>query len=133
MYSRQPSVIFRTSVGLLLLVALVGCQGTTGQGTLYTVGLGGELVAFLPSDLKTVHDAALAVVTDEFKYKVERAEVDAHEGIISAKTARDRDVRIGTYKHSDGVTKIDISVANQPVLAELLLGQIEIRIRQVSK
>ena len=120
------------TLSVLLIVTgafLAGCQGTTTQGTLYTVKLGAELETFLPAGLKEAHEAALTVVKDDFGYTVEESALDAREGIVKARTARGDQVRVETYMHGDRVTKIEVTAAGSEPLARDILSKIEERVR----
>ena len=117
-----------TVFATVVAIATVGCNqtGVTSQGTLYNVNVGGQLTSFFSDDLATVHRTALAVVTNDFHYEVISEGVDAHEGIIEAKTAKGRDVRVETYKQSDTVTKIEVFVGGDSgAISQDLLSKIE--------
>ncbi len=122
--------MIRTLMVLLIVCAGIqaGCQGTTAQGTLYSIQPRG-LSTFLAADLETVHEAAVEVVRNDFRYEIEEEALDAREGIIRASTARDRMVRVETFMHSQRVTRIVVYAGGSEPLARDLLDKIETRVK----
>ncbi len=123
---------FRTaSVAILMgLVALAGCgTGTTQQGTLYTIKPNKALEAYFPVDLPTVHAAALAAVQEDLGYTTEYSALDAREGLIKGRTAKEYPVRVETFKQGPRTTRIEVYVGGRmsDTAAETLLEKIEIR------
>jgi hypothetical protein len=118
------------ALSVVSLAASWGCQGTTRQGTLYSVQIDRELETFLASDLETVHRAALEVVQTDFGYTLTEEALDAREGIIRARTARDNLVRIETFKHGEGVTRVQVYVGarDAETAGREVLGAIETRL-----
>ncbi|MHC4415567.1 MAG: DUF3568 family protein [Planctomycetota bacterium] len=118
-------MIFR-AIAVPAVIALAvwgGCQGTTRQGTLYNVQVNRELESFLPADLATVHETAVVVIQDELGYRLERAALDGHAGIIEARTAQEHLVRVKTYKHGERITRIEVYVGprgSEPAAREVL-------------
>ncbi len=114
-----------TILSLVLAVVLVGCsQGTTAQGTLYSVSASRRVEAYLPQDLETVHKAAAAAVKD-LGYTTDNEAIDVREGIIEGHTARDRTMRIETFKEGDEITRIKIYVGGDELASREVLHKIE--------
>ena len=112
------------------LAVYAGCEGTTAQGTLYTVQPNRELETFFPFDLDTVHRAAVAAVQTDMGYTLQKQALDAREGIIEARTAKDHLVRVETYKHGERVTRIEVFAGpgGNETLAREILNAIESRV-----
>ncbi len=123
--------MIRSVIVLLIVCAGIqaGCQGTTAQGTLYSIQPNRGLSTFLAADLETVHEAAVEVVKNDFGYEIEEEALDAREGIIRARTARDRMVRVETFMHSQRVTRIVVYAGGSEPLARDLLDKIETRVK----
>ena len=118
-----------TILSLVLAVVLVGCsQGTTGQGTLYSVSASRQVEAYLPQDLETVHKAAAAAVKT-LGYTIDNEAIDVREGIIEGHTARDRTMRIETFKQGDEITRIKIYVGGDELAAREVLHKIETAVK----
>lgn len=99
------------AVSAFSLASLWGCgEGTTKQGTLYSIQPNRSLETHLPGDLQSVYDAALRAVQDDFGYTLEDSAIDAMEAIVKARTAMDKEVRVKMYKHSDQVTRVVVFV-----------------------
>ena len=129
-----PTITVLSAAAALAATMLIGCQGTTAQGTMYTVQPTRELATHLSGDLERVHNAALAVLQEHFKYRLEDAALDAREGIIRARTARDYQVRVETFKHSDDITRIEVYVGAwgaEPIGRDIL-SRIEERLAETA-
>ena len=114
-------------VSLLAVVILAGCsKGMTKEGTLYKMNIARELESYFSIDMATVHKAAVAAVKDE-GYTIDKDAIDAREGVVGARTAKDRVVRVETYKQGDKVTKIEVYVGGDAAAALALLNRIEAR------
>ena len=79
---------------LALVCPLAGCSGMTTGGNRYTYKINRELEAYLPTDSFTAHYAALLVLERDFLYTIEEEGVDAREGHIKARTARNKLVKV---------------------------------------
>jgi hypothetical protein len=114
------------------LATLWGCEGTTRQGTLYSIQPNRELHTFLPGDLATVHEAALEVVKTEFGYTVEESAIDAMEGIVKARTATGHQIRVQTAKHGERITRIEVYAgpSGSESVAREILSAIESRLTE---
>ncbi len=121
-------MIKHTAIAMLLFAlmpAVSGCaEGTTKQGTLYSMNVSRALEAYLAADLDTVHKAAVKSVNDA-GYTLDEDAIDVREGVVKARTARDRPVRVETYKEGDNVTKIEVYVGGDENAARELLDNIE--------
>ena len=121
-------MIKQTTIAMLLLAlmpAVSGCgEGTTKQGTLYSMNARRALESYLAADLDTVHKAAVKSVNDA-GYTLDEDAIDVREGVIKARTARDRSVRVETYKEGEKVTKIEVYVGGDEAAARELLDSIE--------
>jgi cytosine/adenosine deaminase-related metal-dependent hydrolase len=119
------------AMSALSLTILAGCgEGTTRQGTLYSIQANRTLETYLPGDLKAVHEAALQAVEADLGYTLEDSAVDATEGIVKARTALDHEVRVKMYKHAERVTRIDVFVGPRGAesVSRELLSAIETRL-----
>ena len=117
----------RLSIALLLGLgtAIAGCgQGTTEQGTLYSVGVNQSLNCYIPDNIDTVHKAALASVKDA-GYTVDNEAIDAREAIVEGRTALEKTVRIKSFKQGEKVTRLEVYVAGDEEAAKELLNAIE--------
>ena len=115
---------------LALVAAVVGCGGgITEQGTLYSVNPSRGVTTYMAGDLQTVHEAAILAVEQDLRYTVKEQASDAREGIVKARTARDRMVRVSTFKYGDRVTKIEVYVSGDRTSTLLLLNRIEARVQ----
>ena len=97
-----------------LLVAFssaTGCTGTTTTGKRYIIKVNRELRCTVDADLYTTHTTAIDVLSDDLLYTVTHEARDAREGVIRARTARNRGVRVETYKVSDEETTLDVYVS----------------------
>lgn len=117
--------LVRTGILALALCAggLAGCEGTTKTGESYTLKANRWIEAYVASDLRRAHDAAIAVVRDDFGYTLESQAVDARDGKVRAKTARGYDVRIDSYRDGDRITRVEIYVGplgDEPAMREIL-------------
>lgn len=118
----------RTAVALAAALAipallLTACTGATRSGSVYTMKADREIETYLPGSVGEVHDAALYVVRERLRYRVLREAVDAREGVIEARTARDAAVRVETYRESAAVTRIEVFVGpfgDEPAMKEIL-------------
>ena len=121
-------MIKHTAIAMLLFAlmpAISGCaEGTTKQGTLYSMNAGRSLQAYLAADLDAVHKAAVKSV-NEAGYTLDEDAIDVREGVVKARTARDRSVRVETYKEGEKVTKIEVYVGGDEIAAAELLDSIE--------
>ena len=117
----------RLSIALLLglATAVAGCgQGTTQQGTLYSVGVNQSLNCYIPDNIDAVHRAALASVKDA-GYTVDNEAIDTREAIVEGHTALDKTVRIKSFKQGAKVTRLEVYVAGDEEAAKELLNAIE--------
>jgi len=125
-------MIKHTAIAMLLFAlmpAVSGCaEGTTKQGTLYSMNISRALEARLAADLDDVHKAAVASVTDA-GYTLDEDAIDVREGIVKARTARDRSVRVETYKEGVKVTRIEVYVGGDQAAARDLLENSEDRVK----
>ncbi len=121
-------MIKHTAIAMLLLAlmpAVSGCaEGTTKQGTLYSMNVSRALEAYLAADINAVHQAAVKSVA-KAGYIHEMDAIDVQEGIVKARTARDRPVRVETYKEGEKVTRIEVYVGGDETAARELLDNIE--------
>jgi hypothetical protein len=121
-------MIKHTAIAMLLFAlmpAISGCaEGTTKQGTLYSMNASRALEAYLAAELDAVHKAAVKSVNDA-GYTVDEDAIDVREGVVKGRTARDRTVRVETYKEGDKVTKIEVYVGGDEAAASELLDSIE--------
>lgn len=117
-------------LALALVAGIAGCQGTTAQGTLYSVQIDRELEAFLAGDLETVHLAAVAVLDQDLGYTIQESAVDAMEGVVAARTARDHLVRVETFKQGEGITRVEVFAgpSGNEVAARRVLDHLEQRL-----
>lgn len=119
------------SLTLIALAVIAGCTTSSQGGRLYTVGIDREIEAYLPSDLDTVHDAALTVVSDSLGYEIEREALDRTQGVIEARTAKKNVVRVNTYPRGSSHTRITIFVGplGDESAAAAILDAIDRRVR----
>ena len=121
-------MIKHTAIAMLLFAlmpAISGCaEGTTKQGTVYSMNAGRSLQAYLAADLDAVHKAAVKSV-NEAGYTLNEDAIDVREGVVKARTGRDRSVRVETYKEGEKVTKIEVYVGGDEAAASELLDSIE--------
>jgi hypothetical protein len=122
------------ALSAVLLAGLWGCEGTTRQGTLYSVQANRSLETYLPGDIETVRAAALAAVQTDLGFVLDESAVDATQGIITAHTAMDHLVRVKLHKYGEQVTRIEVYVGprGSEVLSRELLGATEARLTRVS-
>ena len=118
-----------TRLAIALLIALVtaaaGCgQGTTQQGTLYSVGINQSLSCYISDNIDAVHKAVLESVKDA-GYTVDKEAIDTREAIVEGRTALDRTVRIKSFKQGENVTRLEIYIAGNKEAAKELLDAIE--------
>ena len=118
-----------TILSCVAVLVVLGCQGETRQGTLYSIGPGRELVTYLPADLNAVHEAAVEVI-NELGYSVEKDAVDAREAAVTGRTALEHPVRVKMYKHGPKMTKIEVHVGgkNPEAASREVLDMIETRL-----
>ena len=117
----------RLSIALLLalVTAAAGCgQGTTQQGTLYSVGINQSLSCYISDNIVAVHKAVLESVKDA-GYTVDKEAIDTREAIVEGRTALDRTVRIKSFKQGEKVTRLEIYIAGNKEAAKELLDAIE--------
>ena len=121
-------MIKHTAISTLLfalMLAVSGCaEGTTKQGTLYSMNVSRALEAYLAADLDAVHEAAVKSVKDA-GYTIDENAIDVREGVVKGRTARDRAVRVETYKEGEKVTRIEVYVGGNEAAARELLDSIE--------
>ena len=113
------------------LACLWGCgEGTTRQGTLYSIQANRSLETYLPGNLETVRAAALAAVQTDFGFMLDESTADATQGIITAHTAMDHPVRVKMYKYGEQVTRIEVydGPRGSEIMARELLSAIEARL-----
>ena len=124
-----PMNTYTTRLSIALLLALVtvtaGCgQGTTQQGTLYSVGINQSLSCYISDNIDAVHKAALESVKDA-GYTVDNEAIDSREAIVEGRTALDKTVRIKSFKQGEKVTRLEVYVAGNEEAAKDLLNAIE--------
>lgn len=120
------------SMAAASFVALPGCSGSTRTGAPYTLKADREIEAYLPGDVRTVHEEALWVVREHFGFRLVREAVDLREGYIEARTAQDNVVRIETYRSGDRITRIEVFVGplgDEPAMKDIL-GEIDLRVNR---
>jgi hypothetical protein len=105
---------FRLALAGLLAVPLVagtlGCEGTTTAGSAYTMKISRELQTELPTDHLTAHALAIEALEQDLMFTVDSEAVDGREGIIYATTAREREVRVETFRVTSSVTRLEVYV-----------------------
>lgn len=106
--SRSAKAMSLVMVAACVVSVVVGCQGSTKQGTTYTILPSREIQTTLSADLPTVHARALKVLRDDLAYTIESEAKDGLEGIIKARTARNDMVRVETFKEADNQTKVQV-------------------------
>lgn len=94
-----------------LCTALGACSGSTKSGTEYSMTPLRELKATLPYDLAATHAASVRAVRDRLGYTIEQESADALEGIITARSATDREVTVSTRKMGEGSTRVLVGVS----------------------
>ncbi len=113
------------ALSLALSMTLAGCgQGTTAQGTLYSIGVNQSLNCYIPDNIDAVHKAALASVRDA-GYTVDNDAIDSREAIVEGRTALDKTVRIKSFKQGEKVTRLEVYIAGDQEAAKELLNAIE--------
>lgn len=130
--TRMIALLSLALVGAFLATPLVGCQGSTRRGSVYSIKPDRRIEAYMPGKLQDVHKIALEVVRDDFAYSVRREAVDAREGVIEARTARDEAVRVDTFVSGASVTRIEVKVGvlGDVAAAREILSAIEARIKK---
>lgn len=114
------------SLAALTLVAagsLTACSGTAKTGTRYTITADRNLRANVNADLNTAHQAAIQALRDDLGFTIESETVDALEGVVKGKTARNDRVEVETFKEGDRLTRVDIFVGpmgDEPKMSEVL-------------
>jgi len=114
------------SLAALTLVsagALTACSGTAKSGTRYTITADRNLRANVNADLNTAHQAAIRALRDDLGFTIESESVDALEGVVKGKTARNDRVEVETFKEGERLTRVDIFVGpmgDEPKMAEVL-------------
>ncbi|MCP3903009.1 MAG: DUF3568 family protein [Planctomycetes bacterium] len=100
-------------IGLLTLLAaafLGGCKGATASGNEFVIRADRKLAATLPGDISVVHPAARRVLEEDMLFEVTDDAVDAREGILRARTARNNTVRVETYRWGENSTHVLVFV-----------------------
>ncbi|TVQ61201.1 MAG: DUF3568 family protein [Phycisphaerales bacterium] len=130
--SRMITLLAVALAGAILAAPLAGCQGSTKRGSVYNIKPDRRIEAYMPGALERVHKTALEVVRDDFAYSIRREAVDAREGVIEARTARDESVRVDTYIAGGSVTRIEVKVGmlGDVQAARDILSAIEARLKQ---
>ncbi len=115
------------SLSCVAMLAVVGCQDSTQQGTLYSVTIGRELETYLPHNIKAVHQVTLIALTDHYGYTLDSEAVDLREGSVTVKTALDHTVRVKMLKNAQRVTRIRVYVgpSGNEAHAREILSRIE--------
>lgn len=96
---------------LLCLIGLVagpGCAGKTSAGRSYTFTMDRKVQVYMASSLENTHTTAERVLREDLGYRIESSRVDALEGLIEAKTARDDTVRVETFKDGESTTRVRV-------------------------
>jgi hypothetical protein len=120
-----PTTRLSIALSLALGLTIAGCgQGTTSQGTLYSIGVNQSLSCYIPDNIDAVHKAALTSVKDA-GYIVDNDAIDSREAIVEGRTALDKTVRIKFFKQGDKVTRLEVYVAGNEEAAKELLDAIE--------
>lgn len=107
----------------LTLAALPACSDKTSTGADYTLTIDRRLEAYLTAPLPRAHDAALAAVREDMKYRLVYQTVDAREGVLEARTATGEEVKVQSFKNTDGTTRVLVGVGplgDEPAMRELL-------------
>lgn len=96
---------------LLCLIGLVivsGCSGKTSTGRSYTFTVDRNVQVYMAASLEKTHATAERVLREDLGYRIESSRVDALEGLIEAKTARDNTVRVETFKDGENTTRVRV-------------------------
>ena len=92
---------------LSTIPATLGCQGTTRAGTRYTLNPGRATQAFVPASVNDAHSAARRSL-ENLQYRIIEDNVDATQGILKAKTARNEDITVFIDQDSPSFSKVTI-------------------------
>lgn len=114
---------FFLACSALTLAALPACSDKTTTGADYTLTIDRRLEAYLTAPLPRAHDAALAAVREDMKYRLVYQTVDAREGVLEARTATGEEVKVQSFKNTDGTTRVLVGVGplgDEPAMRELL-------------
>jgi hypothetical protein len=98
-------------ISLAASAALGGCTGTTSTGQEYVLKIDRELEGYVDCDLRTAHVTSMNMLEEDYLYEITYEALDAREGIVEARTAKDRFVRIETYRAGIDRTKVQIYVS----------------------
>ena len=100
------------------LMVGMGCTGSTSSGTEYTITL--------PHNLASTHSAT-ARALQGLGYTIEQNASDSIEGIVEAKTAMDRTVKVKTRRVGESSTEVLVGVSplGDEEIARQVLNAIE--------
>lgn len=90
------------------LVVGAGCSGKTTAGRSYTFTVDRKVQVYMASPLEKTHSTAERVLYEDLGYRIASSRVDALEGLIEAKTARDDTVRVETFKDGENMTRVRV-------------------------
>ncbi len=119
-------------LALAAALALASCSGSTRTGAPYTLKPDREIEAYLPGDVRSVHEEAVYVVREHFGYRLVREAVDLREGYIEARTAQDNVVRVETYTAGERISRVEIFVGplgDEPAMKDLL-AELDLRVNK---
>ena len=77
------------------------CQSTRLPGEKFYLRGGGVGTAYLPRDSRAVYDASVVVIGQELGYTVLREEFAGGQGIVEARTASDRRVKVESFSQGE--------------------------------
>ncbi len=116
-------------------LALSACSDRTPTGTDYTMTVDRRLEAYLPAPLAPTHAAAIEAVRQDMKYRLVYQTLDAREGVLEARTATGEEVKVQTFKSTEGTTRVLVGVGplgDEPAMRALLTA-IDTRARPVAE
>ncbi len=100
-----------------------GCSDRTPTGTDYTMTVDRRLEAYIRAPLAQTHAAAIEAVRQDMKYRLVYQTLDAREGVLEARTAAGEDVKVQTFKSTEGTTRALVGVGplgDEPAMRALL-------------
>lgn len=108
------------------LMVGMGCTGSTSSGTEYTITPLREFKTTLPHNLASTHSAT-ARALQGLGYTIEQNASDSIEGIVEAKTAMDRTVKVKTRRVGESSTEVLVGVSplGDEEIARQVLNAIE--------
>lgn len=120
---RMPRKALPTLAAAVSLAALPACSDRTATGADYTLTIDRRLETYLTASLDRAHQAALAAVRDDMRYRLVYQTLDAREGVLEARTATGENVKVETFKTTDGTTRVLVGVGplgDEPAMRDLL-------------